>query len=157
MLRRDINLRCNPCTIEASVSTLSSVSGPHIVPISTIQEVVQLLPLMPHPHSMWWNLSNTIALDGFHWYYMQILRFDTSSNRSSDILTPDQCILYVSSFCYGSCASLCIIDVSRDWIVKNIVESNERVQKTVETIKIWRNNRQETSAVNWRIYLNKFL
>jgi len=36
----------------------------------------------------------------------------------------------------GSCASLCIIDDSRDEIVKNIIEINGTVQKTIETIKI---------------------
>jgi len=46
--------------------------------------------------------------------------------------------LYVGclNFCNGSCASLCIIDVSRDKLVKNILEINGTVQKTVEKIKI---------------------
>jgi len=43
--------------------------------------------------------------------------------------------MFMLNFCYGSCASLCIIDVSRDWIVKNILEINGTVQKTVETMK----------------------
>jgi len=39
-------------------------------------------------------------------------------------------------FCYRSCTSLCIIDVSRDLIVKNIPEIDGTVQKTIKTIKI---------------------
>jgi len=38
--------------------------------------------------------------------------------------------------CNGSCASLYMIDVSRDYIFKNILEINGTVQKTIETIKI---------------------
>jgi len=51
-------------------------------------------------------------------------------------------------FCNGSCASLCIIDVSRDKIVKNILEINATVQKTVKTIEICMTNVKETSAMN---------
>jgi len=40
------------------------------------------------------------------------------------------------NFCYGSCVRLCIIDVSRDSIVKDILEINETFQKIINTIKI---------------------
>jgi len=40
------------------------------------------------------------------------------------------------NFGNGSCASLCIINVSRDYIVEDILEINGMVQKTVQTIKI---------------------
>jgi len=46
------------------------------------------------------------------------------------------CLLWVFNFYYGSCASLCIIDVSRDQIVKNILEINGTVEKSVERIQI---------------------
>jgi len=52
------------------------------------------------------------------------------------------------NFCNGSCASLCIIDVSRDLIVKNILEIDRTVQKTIKTIKILRTNMKEISAIN---------
>jgi len=61
------------------------------------------------------------------------------------------------NFCYGSCASLYTIDVSRDWIVKNILEINGTVPKTVKTIKILRTNVQDTSAVYSLKWLNKVL
>ena len=61
------------------------------------------------------------------------------------------------NFCYGSCASLCIIAVSRDWIVNNVLEINGTDQKTVKTIKILRTNMRETSTVNWLQWLNRFL
>ena len=51
-------------------------------------------------------------------------------------------------FCNGSCASLCIIDVSRDKIVENILEINATVQKTVKTMEICMTNVKETSAMN---------
>jgi hypothetical protein len=41
-----------------------------------------------------------------------------------------------SEFVYGSCTSLCIIDISRDSIVINSLEMKETVQKTVKTIEI---------------------
>jgi hypothetical protein len=34
-------------------------------------------------------------------------------------------------------------------MVNNILEINGTVQKTVETIKIWRINMKETSAINY--------
>jgi hypothetical protein len=40
------------------------------------------------------------------------------------------------NWCNRSCASLCIIDVASDEMVKNILEINGTVQKTIETIKI---------------------
>jgi len=50
----------------------------------------------------------------------------------------------VSSGCLnfrnGSCASLCIIDVSRDRIVRTILAMNGTAEKTVEMIKIHRTN-----------------
>jgi len=53
------------------------------------------------------------------------------------------------NFCYGGCVSLCIIDVSKDWIVENILELNGTVQKTVETIKIYMTNMKEPIAAYW--------
>jgi len=52
------------------------------------------------------------------------------------------------NFGNGSCASLCIFDIARDYIVRNILETNGKVQKTVETIKTYRTNTTETSAKN---------
>jgi len=40
------------------------------------------------------------------------------------------------NFCNGSCATMCIIDISRDRIVKNILEIIGTVQKTIDMIKI---------------------
>jgi hypothetical protein len=37
---------------------------------------------------------------------------------------------------YGSCASMCIIDVTRDEIVKSFLEIDGTVQKTINTIII---------------------
>jgi len=59
--------------------------------------------------------------------------------------------------CYASWASLCIIDVSRDWIIMHILEINGRVHKTVEMIKILRTNAKEWSAVNIVKWLNMVL
>jgi len=61
------------------------------------------------------------------------------------------------NFCNGSCASLGIIDVSRDQIVQDITEINGTVQKIVERIEIMRTNVKEPSAVNVLKWLNKFL
>jgi len=52
------------------------------------------------------------------------------------------------NFSNRSCASLCIIHVSRDQIVKNIFETNRTVQKTVETIEILTTNVNKPSAMN---------
>jgi len=52
------------------------------------------------------------------------------------------------NFYYGSCACLCIISDSRDWIVQYISEKNVTVEIIVETMKINRTNVKESSAVN---------
>jgi len=107
----------------------------YIVLISTIQGAVHLLLPTPQPDNWWWYLSNTIDLNAFNLFYMYIVRLDAWSNRCSDrnlMSVYSGCL----NFCNGSCASLCIINVSRDWIVKNILEINGTVQNTIETIKM---------------------
>ena len=49
-------------------------------------------------------------------------------------------MLFVCSAClnfgYGHCGSLCIIDASKDSVVKTILEIDGTVPTTIETIKI---------------------
>ena len=61
------------------------------------------------------------------------------------------------NFCNGSCASLCIINVSRDWIVNNIVGINRTVQKTDEMNKILKTKVEKTSAIIWLKWLSTVL
>jgi len=64
---------------------LFGVRTTSIVRISTIQEVVHLLPLRLQPDSSRWYLSNTINLNAFNLFYMYIIWLNAWSNHCSDI------------------------------------------------------------------------
>jgi hypothetical protein len=49
---------------------LFGVGTTYIVPISTIQAAVHLLPLILQPDSSQWYLSNTIDLNALNLFYM---------------------------------------------------------------------------------------
>jgi hypothetical protein len=55
---------------------LFGVGTTYIVPMSAIQGAVHLLPLKPQPDSSWWYLSNTIDLNAFNLFNMNIIRLD---------------------------------------------------------------------------------
>jgi len=61
------------------------------------------------------------------------------------------------TICYGSCASIYIIDVSRDWIVKTILEINQTVRKTVAKIPIFSTTEKATGAINLLTWPNTTL
>jgi len=137
LLRKDINLQCNSCTMEATVLSLRSASQSCISSRKARSKGLYTL---------------------FHWWRSRIARSCTWATQLTSMRSICfECRLFDSmleiivaaiywnvmsvysgclNFCNGSCASLHIINVSRDYIVKNILEINGTVQKTVETIKI---------------------
>jgi len=88
------------------------VGNTFIVPISAIQGAVHRLPLTPQPERSQWYLSNTIDLNGFNLYLLLSIR------RKVIVAAIYRYPMNVYSGCpnfrNGSCASLCIINVSRD-------------------------------------------
>jgi len=114
---------------------LFSVGITYIVLISVIQRAVYLLLLTSQLDSLQWYLSNTIDLNAFNlftcrWFH-SMLEVIVAAIYSHPISVYSGCL----DFCNGSCASLCIIDVSRDWTVKNIVQNSGTVQKTVNLLQ----------------------
>ena len=108
----------------------------NIVHICATQCAVHLPLPMPQPDSMWWSLSNTIELIlsvCFKWrLFNSMLEVIVAMIHWNLISVNSRCLC----FCYGRCSSLCIINVSRDEIVKNNLKINGTVQTTVEMIKI---------------------
>jgi hypothetical protein len=134
LLRRNINLQCHPCRIE-----------------DTIVRVFSVLQWLISSISVWLKGLYTF----FHWCCSQIACSRIWTTWLTWILTlyfPFRLfylmlkviiavtyynlISIYSEFVYGSCTSLCIIDISRDSIVINSLEMKETVQKTVKTIEI---------------------
>jgi hypothetical protein len=81
-------------------------------------------------------LSNTIVLTAFNLFNMLIIRLDAWSKLCRDILKSDQCLLWVSEFLKWVFCKLVDNWCLKDWIVKNILEINGTVQKTIKTIKL---------------------
>jgi len=110
--RRDINLRCNPCTMEATVECLfqhwSHLYHPYncdprgCIPSSTDATARQ----------------HVVVLEQHDWLKccQFVLHVDYSFQCLKWLLQQYTDIWWVCTlnFCYGSCASLHIIDVSRD-------------------------------------------
>ena len=115
---------------------LFGVGTTYILLISVIPGAVHLLPLMPQPDSLWWYwaiqltwmISNCVTCRLFD-LMLEVLIAAIYRNMMS---VYSGCL----NICNGSCASLCIINASRDSTVKNILDMNGTVQKTVETIKM---------------------
>jgi hypothetical protein len=147
--RRGINLQCNPSTMEATIVILFSV------PKTLISS---------------WLARSKELYTFFRWPCSQIARLGTWATQLTCMLSICfTCRLFNSilevivavmfrhlinvysgclHFCTGSHASLYIIDVSRDWIIKKILQLNGTFQKTVEIIKIERTNMNDTRATN---------
>jgi len=155
---RAINLWCNPWMMEPIVVSGISLSEPLISSLYVPSQGLYTFFHWRHSQTaragtwvtwLTWTFSVCFTCGLFDW--MLELFVAALHRHLMSILSG--CL----NFGYGSCASLCIIDVSKDAIVKNILEINGTVQKTVETIIILRTNLKETSTVNHQKWINKFL
>jgi len=135
--RRGINLRCDPCMMAATFVRLIWLSEPLIFSLHAwSKELYTFFPSRrcPIAHDGTWA-TRLIWMVSICFTYRL---FDSMLEVIIALIYRNLMSVYSGclNFCNGSCASLYIIEVSRDWIVKNIVEINRTVQKTVETIKI---------------------
>jgi len=137
LLRWGINLRCNLWSLEATV--ISIFSAKKRLKSSQLARSEELYTFLSWHHSQiphggtWatrliWMLSIWFSC----WIFDSIYEVIVVAIYSNLISIYSGCL---NSGC-GSCASLCIIDVSRDWILKNSLESNGTAQKTIKTINI---------------------
>jgi len=147
---RGIKLWCNPYAMDAPIGSLISVSERHIS-----SQYARSKQLYTFSHwrrtqiacggtwATWltWILSICFTCRLFN-LMLEVIVAATYRNLIS---VYSGCL----KFCNGSCASLCIIDGARDWIVKNFLEINRTVQNTIWTIEIYRTNVKETRAMNW--------
>jgi hypothetical protein len=120
----------------------------NIVRISAIRDNVHHFPLMPQLNSSDTTYATrwTSMLSNF--FYVKITWLNASTNQCGDIYTSDECLLWASQIWNRSCASRCIIDVSRDLIVKTIHEIDGTVQNTFETIKTKQTIMKGTSPIS---------
>jgi len=139
--RSDINHLCNPCMMDAIVVSLISASEPLITsPSMRSKELCTFFRwhggqiACSGTWATWltWTLSISFACRQFD----SMLEVIVAAIYRNLISVYSGCL----NLSNGSCASLCIIDVSRDWIVKNILQINGTVQKTCKTINITRTN-----------------
>jgi len=137
LLRRGINLRCYPSMMQATVVSLFSASEPLISSLEVWDKVQYTFSRWRRSQitcsSTWatqltWMFSICFTCRLFD----SMLEVIVAAMYSNLMSVYSGCL----DFCNGSCASLCIIDISRDWILKNILAINATVHKSVEMITI---------------------
>jgi len=95
----------------------------YIIPRCATQGAIHHLPLTPLAEISRWYLSNTIDFTVFNFFTCRLF------NLMLEVIVAEiyRNLMSVYSgclnFCNASCTSLCIIDVSRDWIEKNSVSN----------------------------------
>jgi len=138
LLKKAINLQYNPCTMEATIVWLFSASQSLILSLQVQFKVLYTFICWHHSHipcsgtcqtQLTWMLSISITCRLF------------DSMRAEFVAVISRHLIGVFSrcfnFCYGRCIRLCIIDVTRNWILKNMLDINAKVQKLSTSSKSW--------------------
>jgi len=132
--RRDINIHCNPCTMETMVLSVFSLSEPLLS--SLLAESMWLYTLLG------WRRSQIACGGSWATRLTGMLSICFTCRLLESMLEVIVAVIYRNllsiysgclNFSYRSCASLCISDVSKDWIVKNVID----IYGTVETKSKW--------------------
>ena len=128
---------CNPCMMEATIVHFYSVSEPHISSLKAQSK--ELYTIIHWRHSQIAR-SDTCAiwLTWILWICFTCRLFDSMLEVIIAAIYTNLMSVYSGclNYCNWSCAALCISGVSRDKIIKNILEICAAVQQTVETIRI---------------------